>query len=74
MSAPLRAGLRYGEPLSAAEIASRVITERALDAADKGLRRLMVKRVGMALQYQRTNGMVREVGGSGPTIVWEIAQ
>ncbi|MBL6458874.1 hypothetical protein JMJ55_26450 [Belnapia sp. T6] len=65
---------RAGEPLSATEIASRVIAERALDASDKGLRRLMVKRVGMALRYQRTNGMVHEVATEGVAMAWGIAR
>ncbi|NKC30179.1 hypothetical protein [Falsiroseomonas selenitidurans] len=50
-----------GEQLLAAELAKRVIAERGLDASDKGLRSLMAKRVRMALRYQRTNGMAREM-------------
>jgi hypothetical protein len=63
-----------GEPLSTSEIAKRIIAERALNPADKGLRALMVKRVGMALRYQRTNGMVDEVVAVGGGQQWTICQ
>jgi len=49
----------------------RIIAERGLNVGDRGIRRNMVKRVGMALRYQRTNGMVREAAVEGSEAVWE---
>jgi hypothetical protein len=39
--------------------------ERGLNTGDPKLRRAMNKRVDMALRYQRTNGMVKEVATDG---------
>ncbi|NOG73036.1 hypothetical protein [Roseicella sp. DB1501] len=64
---------RDGGALSTRDIADQIIAERALNAGDKGLRSNMVKRVNMALRYQRTNGMVREVAMAGAEAAWEIA-
>ena len=63
---------RAGEPLAAKEIASRIIAERGLNAADRALARAMVKRVGMALRYQRTNGMVEEIQSDKGASLWKI--
>jgi hypothetical protein len=60
------------EEMSAAQIASQMMIGRALDPSERNLRRAMNKRVDMALRYQRTNGMVREVAGEGAAVVWEI--
>lgn len=62
---------RAGKPLSAKELGGRIIAERGLNTADPKLRRQMNKRVDMALRYQRTNGMVREVAEAG-AVAWEI--
>lgn len=61
-----------GAPLTVPEIANRIIAERALNAGDRAVRSNMVKRVGMALRYQRTNGMVREAALEGAEAGWEI--
>ena len=63
---------RATAPLSAKDIAGQIIAERGLDATDRGLVRSMGKRVDMALRYQRTNGMVREVGQDGAKVTWKI--
>ena len=63
---------RAGGPLSTRDIADQIIAERALNAGDKGLRHLMVKRVNMALRYQRTNGMVQEVDPVAGEAQWSI--
>lgn len=63
---------RAGKPQSAKELAGRIIEERGLNTGDPKLRRAMNKRVDMALRYQRTNGMVREVAVEG-AVGWEIA-
>ncbi|WP_325598564.1 hypothetical protein, partial [Rhodopila sp.] len=52
---------RSGGPMTAKDIAGKVMEARGLNLADPKLRRQMNKRVDMALRYQRTNGMVREV-------------
>lgn len=63
---------RSREPLPIKEIAPRIIAERGLNTGDPALRRPTNKqRVDMALRYQRTNGMVREVALDGAT-GWEI--
>ena len=62
-----------GAPLTTGELADRIIAERGLNAGDRGIRRNMVNRVGMALRYQRTNGMVRETQAEGLEVAWEIA-
>ena len=64
---------RAGEPITAAEIAQRIIAERGLNAGDRALRSTMVKRVGMALRYQRTNGMVRECPATDGSSAWGLA-
>ena len=64
---------RAGEPLHANELAKRIMAERGMHAGDRALARAMVKRVGMALRYQRTNGIVREVGQDGARVLWEVA-
>lgn len=65
---------RAGEPLAAPEIARRIVAERGLNAGDRALARAMAKRVGMALRYQRTNGLVREAPGDGRYARWEVAK
>lgn len=63
---------RAHEPQTAKGMAEQIIAERGLNTADPKLRRQMAKRVDMALRYQRTNGMVREVATDG-AVGWEIA-
>ena len=62
---------RSSVPMSAKDIAGKVMEARALNLADPKLRRQMNKRVDMALRYQRTNGMVREVALDG-AVGWEV--
>jgi hypothetical protein len=65
---------RLARPATAPEIAEQIIAQRGLDAKDRALRRNMVKRVGMALRYQRTNGIVQELGAEGVEVLWEVVQ
>ena len=65
---------RASDPLAAKEIAARIMAERGLDTADRGLVRSMNKRVDMALRYQRTNGMVEGTEGDGGEVIWAIAK
>lgn len=60
-------------PMSAKAMAQQIIAERGLNAGDRALARAMAKRVDMALRYQRTNGMVREVQGDSAIVGWTIA-
>lgn len=62
---------RATAPMSAKEIAAKVIAERGLNTGDRALTRAMNKRVDMALRYQRTNGMVCEAEKNG-AVGWEI--
>lgn len=63
---------KAARPMTAKEIAGKIIAERGLNGGDRALGRNMVKRVGMAIRYQRTNGMVREAGTNGAEVLWEI--
>lgn len=62
---------RAGKAISAKDLSARIVAERGLNTGDPKLRRAMNKRVDMALRYQRTNGMVREVALDG-AVGWEI--
>jgi hypothetical protein len=64
---------KAARPMTAKEIANRIIAERGLNSGDRALARNMNKRVGMAIRYQRTNGMINEAGMSGQEVVWKIA-
>lgn len=60
--------------MSVKDIADRIMAMRGLNAGDRSLRRNMVKRVGMALRYQRTNGIVREANGPGQCVLWGVTR
>lgn len=60
------------EPLTTNEIALELMKERALDVGNVDLRRLMIKRCGVALRGQRNRGFVRSSQGPGQYMVWEI--
>src|SRR3954468_22952885 len=62
------------EPLTTRDIALQLLIERALDKSDQRLLRLMTKRVGVALQGQRENGLVQCDQGPGQNMLWEIAR
>ena len=61
------------KPLTAQDIAQRVMAQRGLDTADKRLVRLMGKRVGACLRHHRNKGVVRSERGGGLFIVWAVA-
>ena len=63
---------RAESPMSAKEIAGKIIGERGLNAGDRALARSMNKRVDMALRYQRTNGMVAAREDERAVVRWEI--
>lgn len=63
---------RAGKPISAKDLAGRIIAERGLNTGDPKLRRQMNKRVDMALRYQRTNGMVCAIEGDSGLVMWGI--
>lgn len=64
---------RVAEPLTSRDIALQLISERALDASDEKLCRLMTKRVGVALRSQRDKGAVRSEQGTGLYMTWMLA-
>ena len=63
---------RAGVPLTVNEIADKVMAERGLNAFDRGMARNMRKRVGMALRYQRTNGMAAETQAENGGVLWAV--
>ena len=62
------------EPLTTRDIALQMLVERALDAEDQRMLRLMSKRVGVALRRQRETGVVRSAQGPGQYTLWEVAR
>ncbi|MEX0851813.1 MAG: hypothetical protein WD036_00805 [Bauldia sp.] len=62
------------EPLTTRDVAFQVMAERALDTGDVRLLRLMTKRCGVALRYQRDKGLVRSAQGPCQYHTWEIAR
>ncbi len=61
------------KPLTAQDIAQHVMAERGLNTSDKGLVRLVGKRVGACLRHQRDKGFVRSERGPGAYLVWKVA-
>lgn len=61
------------KPLPAHDIALHVMAGRGLNAADRPLLRVMVKRVGACLRNYRTKGVLRSIEGSERSVLWEIA-
>lgn len=62
------------DPLTTREIAAQMILERGLDAGDRKLLPLMVRRVGSALRHQREKGLVESTEGPGNYQLWEISR
>lgn len=62
------------EPLTTREIAAQMILERGLDAGDRKLVPLMVRRVGSALRHQRDKGLVVSSDGPGNYQLWTISR
>lgn len=62
------------DPLTTREIAAQMILERGLDAGDRKLLPLMVRRVGSALRHQRDKGLVQSSEGPGNYQLWVIAR
>lgn len=62
------------EPLTTREIAAQMLLERAMDAEDQRMLRIMTKRVGVALRDQRDKGRAASVPGPGQFQLWAIAR
>jgi len=62
------------DPLTTSEIAAQMIIERGLDAGDRKLMPLMVRRVGSALRHQREKGLVVSSDGPGNYQLWRVAR
>ena len=60
------------EPLTSRDIALQLLEERALNAADEKLLRLMGKRVGVALRGLRDRGSVTSTQGPGMYQTWHL--
>lgn len=65
---------RATEPLTTRDIAFELVVERALDRSDQRLIRLMTKRVGVALRYQRDAGRVKSILGPGQYNLWLLVR
>jgi hypothetical protein len=61
------------EPLTTREIAAQMLLERAMDAEDVRLLRVMTKRVATALRTQRDAGRTASIEGPGNYQLWEVA-
>jgi len=62
------------EPMTTREIGLQMLAERALDAQDQRLLRLMTKRVGVCLRHQRDNGLTKAIQGPGQFMLWELVR
>lgn len=62
------------DELTTREIAAQMILERGLDAGDRKLLPLMIRRVGAALRHQRDKGLVVSTEGPGNYQLWTIAR
>ena len=62
------------DPLTTREIAAQMILERGLDAGDRKLLPLMIRRVGAALRHQRDHGRVVSSEGPGNYQLWAIGR
>jgi hypothetical protein len=62
------------KPLSAREIAIRIMGERGLSTADRLLVRVIKQRVGACLRHWRGKETVRSVPGEKAEILWEVAR
>jgi hypothetical protein len=62
------------DPLTTRELAAQMILERGLDAGDRKLLPLMVRRVGAALRHQREKGLVVSSEGPGNYQLWTISR
>ena len=62
------------EPLTTRDIALELLISRALDRSDTELLKLMIKRVGAALQVQKTAGRVRSLTGPGMWNLWKMVR
>ena len=63
-----------GQALPIKEVVSRVMDRVGADRECEPLRRLVTKRVGHALQHQRTKGLVRSGKEAGQVVTWEVAR
>jgi len=61
------------EPLSAQNIARKVMTVKHMDTSDQQAVMFMRQRVGYALRKKRLNGQLCSHHGMGPFVLWEIA-
>jgi hypothetical protein len=65
---------RAGEPLSAREIAARVLAEIGVDGGDAKVLRAVAERVGEALRKQRAKGMVGFDQGTAGWRLWTLTR
>lgn len=61
------------EPLTTREIAAQMLLERAMDAEDVKMLRVMTRRVASALRDQRDKGRVESEDGPGTYQLWRVS-
>ncbi len=61
-------------PITSRDIALRLMSERGLNAGDRELSVIMVKRVCACLRVQRQKGFVRNVPTAGNLQGWQLAE
>lgn len=54
------------------ELTMHVMAERGMNTADRGLVKMVGKRVGSCLRHHRASGLVRSTKGLGDRLAWEI--
>ena len=62
------------DALTTREMAAQMILERGLDAGDRKLLPLMIRRVGSALRHQRDKGLVVSSEGPGNYQLWTVVR
>ncbi len=62
-----------GEALPTKEVVARVMDRVSADRENGPVRRMVTRRVGHALQHQRTRGLVLSEKGTGQVVTWSVA-
>ena len=60
------------EALPTKEVVARVMDRVGADRENGPVRRMVTRRVGHALQYQRARGLLRSGKGAGQVVLWEV--
>lgn len=58
-------------PMTSEELAQHVMATRDLNSADKGLLRMVTKRVASCLRHYRNRGVLQSAMGPGNRVLWK---